>query len=332
MKFDLPPSKEFKEKAKGRFLAAFDAHYPVPARPRPSEFILAMRALAIVLGCVAVIFGGASVYADTTNVPADNILYPLKRLTESVQLVLTVPSARPQLEATFAAQRAVEISDLAERHPSSTLIPHLENDLNVAVNASIKGAENGVAPVHVPSANTMIAPHMPSVANPPSAANTSTGPDAVPSIHANNDKDHEGNGNNGNDLQRVCGTLRSFLNPSSSVVAGGFLDDSGAFQQFQDHCGGSSRAPRSTSSTVPLPVPGEVHFPNATTTTFSTTTATTTTTTSTFRGFLSGDQHGFESEDGDASTTPPVLPTSTLRRGGDDDGTNSRELDGNGDL
>lgn len=160
MKFNFSPTKEFKEKAKARFLAAFDARYPAPppvfARPRAPEFILAMRALVIVLAIAAVVIGGASVYADTANVPADNPLYPLKRLDESVQLTLTVPAAKPQLEATLAARRANEIIDLAERHPTSTLLPRLANDLTNAVSASLSGAENETK--HAPAISSSAAP------------------------------------------------------------------------------------------------------------------------------------------------------------------------------
>lgn len=295
MKFNFSPSKEFEKKAKARFLAVFDAHYPAPAHPRASEFILAMRALAVVLGCAAVVFGGASVYAETKNVPADNPLYPLKRLSESVQLALTAPSAKPQLEASLAARRADEITDIAERHPSSTLISHLTNDLNTAVDASISGADeearkgrgngnagDGNASAVPPFANTMSAPLAPSASNASSTSST------TPSFRAKNNQDH---GDNGNDLQKVCGTLQSFLNPSSSVVEGGFLRHSDAFKRFQDRCGPGVVSSTAMTATSTVPV------------------SDTTTSTSTFRRFPSGGRN-----DSDTSPVPP-----TLRRGNDNE-------------
>ncbi len=229
MKFNFSPSKEFKERTKARFLAAFDARYPTPLRPRTSEFVLAIRALAIVLGIAAVALGSATVYADTQNVPADNPLYPLKRLGESVQLTLTVPAAKPQLEATLAARRAGEITDLAERHPSSTLLPNLAQDLANAVTASLGGTENrggetgtgNGAPAARPVANTMISPVASSTAQSPKPDN----------------------------LKRVCGTLQSFLNPSSSVVEGGFLGHTNVLQRFEDRCGSANAT---SSSVVPV--------------------------------------------------------------------------------
>jgi len=130
----IAPEAEFIKKAKGNFLAAFDAHY---GAVRPTYgFVFAMRAMAVVL----VLFGataGATVYADTQNVPVNSPLYALKRLGETVQLTLASPELRPQLEATFAARRVVEINALEQSHPSSTLIPALANDLDKEVNASI---------------------------------------------------------------------------------------------------------------------------------------------------------------------------------------------------
>ena len=240
MKFNFSPSKEFKEKTKTRFLAVFDAHNPAlaAARPRTSEFVLALRAFAIVLACVAVVFGGAATYADTKNVPADNPLYPLKRLSESVQLALTAPVAKPELEATFAEQRASEITDLSKRHPSSTLIPHLAGDLSAAVDAAV--AENGN--------DNIQAPHP--AASPMAIAPSANGPE-------NNQS--QGNGNDHGDLQVICTTLQSFLNPTSSMVKGGFLDHSQAFQRFQDRCGESGAVSSSTAaitSTSTLPFRG----------------------------------------------------------------------------
>ena len=138
MKFK--PSREFNKKLKSRFLAAFDAHYPVVMN-RPSEFILAAKALAGVLALAAIVLGGASVYADTKNVSADNPLYPLKRFGESVQLALATPEEKPQLEAALATRRADEITDLEDRHPTSTLLPKLASDFGNAVSSSIDNEE-----------------------------------------------------------------------------------------------------------------------------------------------------------------------------------------------
>src|ERR1700722_13081238 len=135
----IQPSSAFKEKTKIAFLAVFDAAHPGTARARSSHFTIFAKA---VVACVALfaIFAGASVYADTANVPADNALYPLKRLGENVQLALAPVSAKPELQATFAARRASEISDLSNRKPSSTIIASLDIALDSDVNNSVSAA------------------------------------------------------------------------------------------------------------------------------------------------------------------------------------------------
>lgn len=242
MKFNFSPSKEFKEKTKEGFLAAFDARYPASARPRPSEFVLALRALAIVLAVVVVTLGGTSVYADTANVPAESPLYPLKRLGETVQLALTLSDAKPQLEASFAARRAAEITDLETQHPTSTLLPRLANDLANSVNDSLNGAGNEGRHDEGASAS-FAAPSSTASSTPPGARFVA--PSGTPPFFSATPSDN---------LKRVCGTLGSFLNPSSSLIKGGFLKNSDALRRFEDRCG-FGNATSSPATTVPTNTP-----------------------------------------------------------------------------
>jgi hypothetical protein len=140
----VSPSRTFKKKAKTRFLAAFDARHPV--LQRTPQYVLVLRAFTVVVAVIAVALGGVSVYADTTNVPADNPLYSLKRLSESVQLAFTKVEAKPELEASFAVRRADEIAELEERHPTSTLLPGLAVGLGEALDDSIRGIEKEERP------------------------------------------------------------------------------------------------------------------------------------------------------------------------------------------
>jgi hypothetical protein len=133
----LQPRKEFKEQTKTAFLAVFDAANP---NTRTSHSITAAARAFIAGGALVAIFAGVSVYADTANVPADSTLYPLKRLSENVQLALTPVAQKPQLQATFADRRAAEISDLSTRKPTSTIIAGLDNDLDSDVDNSISAA------------------------------------------------------------------------------------------------------------------------------------------------------------------------------------------------
>lgn len=135
MKFNFPPSKEFEERTKQRFLAVFDVSH----LPRThSRFVTVTKVFAGALGAAAIVLGGASVYADTANVPADNPLYALKRLDETVQLAVTPPAKQADLQASLAARRVGEITDLTNRKPESKIIGKLTADTNAAINASIQ--------------------------------------------------------------------------------------------------------------------------------------------------------------------------------------------------
>ena len=134
----LLPREEFIAQGKERFLAAFDASaFAANTRVRHSPrvemfFKIGIGAMAAL--CIAV---GLSAYADTANVPVTSPLYPLKRISENVQLTLTPMSRRPQLQATFAVRRANEIAALQTSQPSSTLIPELTSNLDQDIQSSL---------------------------------------------------------------------------------------------------------------------------------------------------------------------------------------------------
>ncbi len=136
----LSPSRAFEAKAKARFLAAFDARHGIPSAQPVVRLGFVFKATAGLAALLMVLFGSVSVYADTANVPADSVLYPWKRLTESVQLAVTPASQKAELQATLAARRVAEIDDLETRQPTSTVLVNLQSDANAAVNASIVSA------------------------------------------------------------------------------------------------------------------------------------------------------------------------------------------------
>ena len=133
----IAPREEFKAQTKTAFLAVFDAAHP---EVRSAHSISSLAKTFIAGGALLSIFAGMSVYADTANVAADSTLYPLKRLSENVQLALTPAMEKPQLQATFAARRVTEINDLSARKPTSTIIVSLNKDLNSDVDNSINAA------------------------------------------------------------------------------------------------------------------------------------------------------------------------------------------------
>ena len=140
----LLPRKEFVTQGKERFLAAFDASalaMNAHSARRPYGAIFLKIGIGVMAAlCVAV---AVSAYADTANVSATNPLYPLKRLSEDVQLALTPAPEKAQLQARFAVRRADEIAALQASAPSSTLIPKLIHDLNKEIGDSLGTSVNG---------------------------------------------------------------------------------------------------------------------------------------------------------------------------------------------
>jgi hypothetical protein len=231
----LSPSRKFKEKAKGRFLVAFDARHPAPtAHLAMAWFAFVMKTTAVTLAVATVLLGGASVYADTKNVPADNPLYPLKRLGESVQLaVITVGRSTGQgaeLQATFATRRADEIADLEERHPTSTLLPRLANDFGIAVTASIDDVEKTEAPKHPVAAQDAA----------PQSAATRTQTLGSEDAQAGQNKEEEGSSNRNDENQqsviKACDTIKAFFGASSSVIQEELLGRKRILQRFNANC------------------------------------------------------------------------------------------------
>lgn len=138
MRFDFEPARTFKDDARRKFLAAFDARHP--GDRRTFWITTAARFLAAAAAIVAIVMSGATVYADAANVPAWSPLYPFKRLGENIQIAVAPPSEGASLQASFAARRVEEIGDLQNREPTSTMIGKLAGDANDAVDASISDA------------------------------------------------------------------------------------------------------------------------------------------------------------------------------------------------
>ena len=106
----LKPSPDFVRKTKNVFLTKWHNRFGAAPRPAP-RFSFAYKtiiAILVVLGLT----GGASVYADTKNVGADNVLYPLKRHNESLRLVLANENDQPRLRLEFANRRLTETNNI----------------------------------------------------------------------------------------------------------------------------------------------------------------------------------------------------------------------------
>lgn len=138
----LKPNKEFSEDTKIVFLGAFKEKFPHAARLPVRVFLYFVRGMATGLA-VMIILGGASVYADQKNVGPENVLYPLKRSQELLNLVLTNEEERPELHLKFAERRLHEVSEIRKNNPESPKISGLVKDLEAEMKNSLAAIGNG---------------------------------------------------------------------------------------------------------------------------------------------------------------------------------------------
>lgn len=244
----FPPAREFHAKAKERYLAAFDACYPEtrPLQVR-SQFMLAVRGVAALLVVALGLLGGGAVYADTTNVSADNPLYSLKRMSESIKLaVATQPVVRSELEATYAARRANEIAYLEARNPSSTLIDQLATDLDDSFDASIgvvprkddEAIENSNASSSARSAGPFAAPQsMPQDGENGRDGQSSSTIHGIPG--GTDNEASQGKEKQNEAAAAVCAQLKPIFDVSSSIVRSRLSEGDGtsAKARFEKRCG-----------------------------------------------------------------------------------------------
>ncbi len=139
----LLPDKETVDSNKKAFLAHFDASHGTVAK---RGLAFGLKVAAVTMVAVIALVSGASVYADTQNIPANSVFYPLKRLSESIRLALAKPQDKPKLQADLAERRVQEIDYLVQQKSSLKKVPQLENDLNSSLLKSIKYAkESGLS-------------------------------------------------------------------------------------------------------------------------------------------------------------------------------------------
>ena len=105
---------------------------PLPKRPRAFTWPLARRGWAWAVAVVAVFVALATtaVSASAASLPGD-LLYPVKRLTEQVEVTLTPPTDQAALHAEFAQRRLNEFVSLMDRgavHPD--LLTEMSAEMN----------------------------------------------------------------------------------------------------------------------------------------------------------------------------------------------------------
>lgn len=137
----LEPRGEFVRDTERVFLAAFREKFPKPNQVHSPIFSHALRGLAtsVAVLALAVI---TSTYADHKDVGVDSALYPLKRISESMRLLLTSESKKTILHSEFAERRLNEIEVLVAEKPQSEKAIKLASDAMSEIKKSF-GISNG---------------------------------------------------------------------------------------------------------------------------------------------------------------------------------------------
>ncbi len=111
---DIKPSPEFKARARYQFQAAL-AEMTATKKSRFSFFQLPRWATAVVLVVGLLISGSGTVLAASYSMP-DSPLYPVKMVTEEIQMGLTrSDEGKAEMEMELANKRVAEIVYLAEK-------------------------------------------------------------------------------------------------------------------------------------------------------------------------------------------------------------------------
>ena len=138
----LKPSHDFVRRTGFLFLSAFSQRFGRDLGPAtPKVFRYFLRGLASGVALMLVITSSAA-YADQKNVGPDNLLYPLKRAQEVVNLTLSNAEEKPVLHLKLAERRLEEIEEVKQKDPSSGKISGLSDDLRKELRNSA-GALNG---------------------------------------------------------------------------------------------------------------------------------------------------------------------------------------------
>lgn len=100
-------------------------------------FLNVLKVSFAAMASIAVIISVSAVYADQKNVGADNMLYPMKRIYESVKLDLAAKTEKPLLQLKFADRRLHEIEDASKKNPKDPKVANLVKDLQKSTEESI---------------------------------------------------------------------------------------------------------------------------------------------------------------------------------------------------
>ncbi|MBX4198597.1 hypothetical protein KW782_04715 [Candidatus Parcubacteria bacterium] len=113
-KRDLSASRTDTLHAKLAFMSEIQRQFPFTEQPH--QFGWANYAFAALAG-IFILNGGALLYADTVDVPADHPLYSYKLVAEEVKVLASSAEAKPKVEVKLAERRIKELKQLQASSP-----------------------------------------------------------------------------------------------------------------------------------------------------------------------------------------------------------------------
>ena len=171
---ELKPSREFTERTRRAFLAAFHSAFPPHMAHRAPSMRYVMR-VAVAAFAVVLILGGGVFYADAANVGFASVWYPLKRSGEAISLALTSETEKSALHLKFAERRLEELNTLRAITPEDKRIMALASDFkqevsrslgDVMVEKELQSEETQKPPIETQKKPLAIAPKIPAVSAP----------------------------------------------------------------------------------------------------------------------------------------------------------------------
>ncbi len=144
--------KDVAEKTKLAYLENYRRKFPFIKESRRSFHYFAFgfaSGIALIL-----IISGSAVYANQTNVGADSLLYPMKRIYESIDLGLSGKTEKSLLQVEFADRRLKEIEDITKKSPENPKVTNLLKDLENSVKDSMTSLSTSTPDVSTLSSTT----------------------------------------------------------------------------------------------------------------------------------------------------------------------------------
>lgn len=134
-KKSLEPREKFVRDTERVFISTFKEKFPERAPSHSYVFTYLARGLATSVAVMALAIT-TSTYANYKNVDASNVLYPLKRLNESIRLSIASDENKSTLHLEFAERRMTELAALKNENMGNGKISELANEAKEEVKKS----------------------------------------------------------------------------------------------------------------------------------------------------------------------------------------------------